>query len=133
MARSAVGTTVAEPARSAKGERTRERIHACAVELFGLRGYERTTMRMVAERAGVNVALSYRYFPSKEHLVLEFYREFTRDFVARCGQVVASADRGWASAAATISGEGVSPAAMAAASGSPAGRAAATAAAERGR
>ena len=31
-------------------------------------------MRGIAERAGVSLGSSYHYFPSKEHLVLEFYR-----------------------------------------------------------
>src|SRR5467141_3451958 len=31
-------------------------------------------MRSIAERTGVSLGSSYHYFPSKEHLVLEFYR-----------------------------------------------------------
>ena len=31
-------------------------------------------MRAIAERAGASLGSSYHYFPSKEHLVLEFYR-----------------------------------------------------------
>ncbi len=31
-------------------------------------------MRAIAVRAGVSLGSSYHYFPSKEHLVLEFYR-----------------------------------------------------------
>jgi AcrR family transcriptional regulator len=31
-------------------------------------------MRAIAGRAGVSLGSSYHYFPSKEHLVLEFYR-----------------------------------------------------------
>src|ERR1700674_736566 len=37
-------------------------------------GYEATTMRAIADRAGVSLGSSYHYFPSKEHFVLEFYR-----------------------------------------------------------
>lgn len=51
-------------------------------------GYEKSTMRMIADRANVNVALSYYYFPSKEHLVLEFYRIFSRDFIEGSAAVV---------------------------------------------
>jgi AcrR family transcriptional regulator len=58
------------------------------VDLFMSRGYDKTTLRMIADRAGVNVALSYYYFPSKEHLVLEFYRTFSRDFIGRSAAVV---------------------------------------------
>src|ERR1700743_2018973 len=71
-----------------KGQLTRERIYASAMELFAGHGYEKTTMRMIADRAQVNVALSYRYFPSKEHLVFEFYRNFSRDFIERTEVVI---------------------------------------------
>jgi AcrR family transcriptional regulator len=80
----------AGPAPVSKGQRTRQRIFECAMELFISHGYEKTTMRMIADRASVNVALSYRYFPSKEHLVFEFYRNFTRDFIDRSAPVLAS-------------------------------------------
>ncbi len=69
---------------------TRERIFSGAMDLFMSHGYEKTTMRMIADRANVNVALSYYYFPSKEHLVFEFYRNFTRDFIERSTAVVHS-------------------------------------------
>ena len=32
-------------------------------------------MRAIAQRTGVSLGSSYHYFPSKEHLVLEFYRQ----------------------------------------------------------
>jgi AcrR family transcriptional regulator len=83
----------AEPAASTKAQRTRERIFGSAMDLFMSRGYEKTTMRMIADRAGVNVALSYYYFPSKEHLVFEFYRNFARDFIERSAEAVASSAR----------------------------------------
>jgi AcrR family transcriptional regulator len=58
---------------SAKGEQTRERILDVALSLFRERGYEATTMRMIAAGAGVSVGNSYYYFPTKEHLVQAFY------------------------------------------------------------
>jgi AcrR family transcriptional regulator len=39
--------------------------------LFAERGYERTTVRDIATRAGVNQALLFRYFGSKEALFAE--------------------------------------------------------------
>lgn len=80
---------VTEPAGPTKAQRTRERIFSCAMDLFTTHGYEKTTMRMIAHRANVNVALSYHYFPSKEHLILEFYQRFSRDFTDRAASVVA--------------------------------------------
>ena len=60
--------------RTAKGGQTRAAIFEAALELFRAHGYEATTMRAIARRAGVSLGSSYHYFPSKEHLVLEFYR-----------------------------------------------------------
>ena len=76
-----------------KARLTRERIFGSAMDLFMASGYEKTTMRMIAERAGVNVALSYRYFPSKEYLVAEFYRRFSSDFVAASAVVLQRSSR----------------------------------------
>src|SRR5438067_7984253 len=59
---------------TARGEQSRAAIFDAALALFIERGYEATTMRAIADRAGVSLGSSYHYFPSKEHLVLEFYR-----------------------------------------------------------
>jgi AcrR family transcriptional regulator len=63
-----------EPVRNKRGETSRAAIFQAALDLFQERGYEATTMRAIAERAGVSLGSSYHYFPSKEHLVLDFYR-----------------------------------------------------------
>jgi len=64
---------IASP-KTRRGETSRAAILGAALDLFQERGYEATTMRGIAERAGVSLGSSYHYFPSKEHLVLEFYR-----------------------------------------------------------
>src|SRR5260370_11618770 len=63
-----------EPHRNKRGETSRAAIFGAALDLFQERGYEATTMRAIAARAGVSLGSSYHYFASKEHLVLEFYR-----------------------------------------------------------
>jgi len=60
--------------RTRRGETSRAAILGAALDLFGERGYDATTMRAIAERAGASLGSSYHYFPSKEQLVLEFYR-----------------------------------------------------------
>jgi AcrR family transcriptional regulator len=60
-------------ARTAKGENTRAAIFGAALDLFRAQGYDATTMRAIAQRAGVSLGSSYHYFPSKEHLVLMLY------------------------------------------------------------
>jgi AcrR family transcriptional regulator len=66
---------VTEPAspRSPKGEQTRATIVDAALGLFRENGFEKTTMRAVADRAGVSLGNAYHYFGSKEHLVQAFY------------------------------------------------------------
>ncbi len=60
-------------AKTPKGEQTRALILNTALELFRERGYEETTMRAIAQRAGVALGNAYYYFRSKEHLIQAFY------------------------------------------------------------
>ncbi|MGW2088422.1 TetR/AcrR family transcriptional regulator [Streptomyces sp. NPDC001880] len=50
---------------------TRRRLLEAARDLFAERGYEGTTVRSIAARAGVNQALLFRYFGSKRGLLTE--------------------------------------------------------------
>ncbi len=58
---------VAASARS-KGERTAERILGAAERLFGERGYAGTSLRDVAEAAGLRIPSLYNHFPGKAQL-----------------------------------------------------------------
>lgn len=51
-------------------ERTRELILDAAIDLFVEQGYDESTLDQVAERAGVSLSTLYRYFPTKDLLVL---------------------------------------------------------------
>ncbi len=77
------------PQRTVRGEQTRSAIFAASLDLFRERGYEATTMRAIAERAGVSLGGSYHYFPSKAHLVLEFYRHLHELQREACAPVLA--------------------------------------------
>ncbi|MEJ5254521.1 MAG: helix-turn-helix domain-containing protein [Acidimicrobiales bacterium] len=69
--RGAVDTEVPAPAERApetKGERTRRRLLAIAIERFGERGYRATSVSEIARAAGLTQAAAYAYFPSKEAL-----------------------------------------------------------------
>jgi AcrR family transcriptional regulator len=59
--------------RTQKGALTRQRILDAALALFASKGYEATTMRDIAEAAGCSLGLAYRYFASKEDLILALY------------------------------------------------------------
>jgi AcrR family transcriptional regulator len=57
-----------------KSEETRARILQAALTLFRERGFEAATMRDIAEEAGVATGAAYYYFPSKDAIVMDFYR-----------------------------------------------------------
>jgi AcrR family transcriptional regulator len=64
---------------------TRERIQSIALELFAEQGYEKTSLREIAERLGVTKAALYYHFKSKEDIV----RSFVEDYRAELEQVIA--------------------------------------------
>jgi AcrR family transcriptional regulator len=64
---------------------TRARIQQVALELFAEQGYERTSLREIAERLGVTKAALYYHFKSKEDIV----RSFTEDYFTRLDAVIA--------------------------------------------
>ena len=68
-----------------KGEQTRERILDAALDLFRTRGYGDTTMRQIADAAGVAVGNAYYYFASKDQLILAFYERNHTDHLAILG------------------------------------------------
>ncbi len=76
--------------RTGKGEQTRALILETALELFRERGYEDTTMRAIAERAGVALGSTYYYFRSKEALIQSFYGRTHEEHLAAVGGVLAA-------------------------------------------
>ncbi len=58
-----------------RAEDTRRKIYEAALELFREKGFEQTTMRDIAAKAGVALGAAYYYFSSKDAIVLAFYRE----------------------------------------------------------
>ena len=71
-------TSTSPPTRSAKNRATRPRdaaaskaaLLSAAQELFGKQGFDRTTLREIGERAGVDASLVARYFGSKGDLYI---------------------------------------------------------------
>jgi AcrR family transcriptional regulator len=63
------------PAKSTpKAEETGLRILDAALELFRHEGFDAATMRDIAARAGVATGAAYYYYPSKDAIVMDFYR-----------------------------------------------------------
>jgi len=67
-----------------KGEQTKALILDTALEMFRERGYEETTMRSIAEQAGVALGNAYYYFRSKEHLIQAFYGRTHEEHLRVC-------------------------------------------------
>jgi AcrR family transcriptional regulator len=59
--------------RTTKAELTRSSIVDAAMRLFRENGYDATTMRAIADEAGVSLGSAYYYFSGKEELVQAFY------------------------------------------------------------
>ena len=54
-----------------RGRRSRARIRAAARALFEERGFDRATLRAIAERAGMGASSIYRHVRSKEELLID--------------------------------------------------------------
>jgi len=66
-----------------QGAAARERLYATAIGLIARRGYEATTLREIAGEAGVSVGLLYRYFPSKQAVIVALYDELSTEYARR--------------------------------------------------
>ena len=63
---------------------TRSRVQEVALELFAEQGYEKTSLREIAERLGVTKAALYYHFKSKEDIV----HSFTDDYFSELDALV---------------------------------------------
>jgi AcrR family transcriptional regulator len=86
---SGMGDGSLESAKTPRGEQTRALILETALDLFRERGYEETTMRAIAEQAGVALGSAYYYFRSKEHLIQAFYGRTHEEHLVACAPVLA--------------------------------------------
>jgi AcrR family transcriptional regulator len=70
------------PTKTPRGEQTKALILETALGMFRERGYDETTMRAVADKAGVSLGNAYYYFHSKEHLIQAFYHRTHMEHLA---------------------------------------------------
>jgi len=68
------------PGQSPQGAAARDRLYETAIRMISERGYEATTLREIAKDAHVSVGLLYRYFPSKQAVIVALYEELSRNF-----------------------------------------------------
>jgi len=76
-----------EPTGSSEG--TRQRILAVALELFRVRGYERTSLREIADRLGITKAALYYHFKAKDDLLATLGGPFVEGLVALVDRLAA--------------------------------------------
>lgn len=72
-------------------EQRRADILDAAVRLFGVRGFNETTVEEIAEAAGVAKGTIYLYFPSKDHILMALKKRFHEGLQARCAEVIGDA------------------------------------------
>jgi len=63
-------------------QRTNRKIVKTAVELFSEHGYNKVTMRTIARAAEIGDATIYKYFPSKDKILIAYYEITAEDTVA---------------------------------------------------
>jgi len=68
------------PGQSPQGAAARDRLYQTAIMMISERGYEATTLREIAREARVSVGLLYRYFPSKQAVIIALYDELSEEF-----------------------------------------------------
>lgn len=68
-----------------RGRDTRARLRELSLQLFAEQGYEKTSLREIAEHLGVTKAALYYYFKSKEDIV----RSLVEDYVADLDELIA--------------------------------------------
>ena len=67
----------------AKSDDTRAKITETAIASFRERGYDQSTIRLIADEANISVGNAYYYFPTKNHLVQELYLRVQGDHLER--------------------------------------------------
>jgi AcrR family transcriptional regulator len=75
------------PGQTPQGAAARDRLYATAMRLIGTRGYDATTLRDIAKEAGVSVGLLYRYFPSKQAIVIALYDDLSSEYARQAAEM----------------------------------------------
>ena len=73
--------------KSLRSEQTKTEILDSALELFRQRGFDATTMRDIAAKAGVALGAAYYYFVSKDAIVQAYYQKVQEEHTARLRQM----------------------------------------------
>jgi AcrR family transcriptional regulator len=77
-----------DPGKLTKSEQTKERLLKLSLELFQRKGFENTTMRELAEAAGLSPGAFYYHFASKEAVIQVFYESTFAEFQQRAESAI---------------------------------------------
>ena len=81
--------TMLKPRVTQRAEDTRRKIYEAAMAMFREKGFDETTMRDIAAKAGVALGGAYYYFSSKDAIVLAFYREMQEASLSVVNEAIA--------------------------------------------
>jgi AcrR family transcriptional regulator len=76
-----------------RGAGTRDGIEEAAVDLFARLGYHATSMRAIAEAAGVQPAAIYHWFPAKESILIQLQKDFMERLTGAVTAATAAVER----------------------------------------
>jgi AcrR family transcriptional regulator len=93
--------SLAGDAQRRRRQLTADAIEFAAIDLFRQRPYEQVTAAEIAEAARVSVRTFYRYFPSKQDLLLALPRRYA-SLIAEATQGRPATERGFAAVRAAI-------------------------------
>ena len=88
MAEGGVIGASSETAARRRGPQTREQIREAAVDLFAQLGYHATSMRQIADAAGIRAAAIYHWYENKEALLIELQDDFLEKLEERVNAAV---------------------------------------------
>ncbi|MEU8030159.1 TetR/AcrR family transcriptional regulator [Streptomyces sp. NPDC049099] len=73
-----MGVTMDGTPKQQRRGNTRQRIQDVALELFAEQGYEKTSLREIAERLDVTKAALYYHFKTKEEIIVSLFEDLTK-------------------------------------------------------
>lgn len=78
----AVNTAGDQSRRERKKSQARDHMYQCALRLFRSRGYDQTTVQDIADAADTAKGTFFAYFPTKEHVLVEYHQRMGREILA---------------------------------------------------
>jgi len=66
-----------------KGQASQAQLLNISLELFRKKGFDATTMRDIARTAGMSLGAFYYYYPSKDSIILDYYRQVQDEHVSQ--------------------------------------------------